>query len=651
MKKYIALASLFVFLNAIKAQDRNAVMMTIGGETVTLGEFESIFKKNNTNQQVTKEALDEYLDLYTIFKLKIKSAYDERLDTNPAFIKEFQTYSRQLSTPHLTDKNFDKNMINETVNRLKTERKVGHILIRLPKCPLPSDTLAAYKKAMDIYKEVQKTKNFEDAAKKYSHDSATAINNGMLGYYSALTLAYPFETAMYNTKVGQISTPVRTSFGYHIVKVYDERPSSGKRKIAHIYMYAPENNKNKREEATKKMEEAYQKLTTGAAFAAMAREYSDDYNSSERGGELPPFGINEMIPEYESVAFSLKEGEYSKPFTTNYGVHIVKLISIITPPTDEKSAEDLARILPENPRWQNVKNANTDKIKKQYGFTLNSNFIKLLESEATKNETNFSIDFLKANQTTELFKIGSESVKVADLIEFAQTKMVLGKAINYCTFEKDALYPFIATKVMDYKESQLPLEDPAYKALQKEYKEGILLFNLMDNKIWTRSLKDTTGLEKFFEANKENYKWKDGERFKTYMIDCKDAKAEKAARKIAPKLLDGSLTPEQFENLLNKKIKDNVYVIEGVYTKNNAPEMVKNTNFEIGVGKTETKDGKPKFIIVEKSLPADYKEIKDAKGLIISDYQTYLEQEWVKQLKQTYPVSINKEIMYQLITK
>lgn len=652
MKKLVAFASLSLFLNmTIQAQDKSAVMMSIGDEKVTLGEFESIFKKNNSNNAVTKEALDEYLDLYTIFKLKIKSAYEEKLDTNPAFIKEFATYTRQLSSPHLTDKKYEKAMIDETIKRLKTERKVAHILVRLPKCPLPADTLAAYKKAMDIYKEVTKNGNFEEAAKKHSQDSATAVNNGMLGYFSALSLAYPFETAMYNTKVNGISQPVRTSFGYHVVKVYDERPSSGKRKIAHIYIYAPEANKDGRKDAENKINEVYTQLQNGGNFVDLVRTYSDDHNSTERGGELPPFGINEMIPEYEAAAFSLKPGEYSKPFATNYGLHIIKLIDIIAPPADDKAAEDLARILPDNPRWQNVKNANIDQFKKKYGFVLNKKFITALEAEAVKNNTNFSQEFLKNNENTELFKIGNESVAVKELTEFARSKMALNNSINYCTFEKEVMLPFISQKVTDYRESQLPNEDPQYKALQREYKEGILLFNLMDNKIWSRSLKDTTGLENFYQANKNNYTWKDGERVKTYLIDCKDAKAEKAARKLAPQLLNGTITAEQFENALNKKVKDNVFAIEGIYTKNNAPEIVKNTQFKIGVGQTEIKDGKPRFVIVQSELPSSIKELKEAKGLIISDYQTYLENEWVKQLKASYPVSVDKNIMYQLISK
>ncbi len=652
MKKYITLASLCILLNtSIFAQDRNAVMMTIGNENVTLGEFESIFKKNNTNSTITKEALDEYLALYTIFKLKIKSAYEERLDTNPAFVKEFQTYSKQLSAPRLADKNLENKMINETVQRLKTERKVAHILIRLPKCALPSDTLAAYKKAMDIYKEIEKTKNFEAVAKKHSEDTLTAVNNGMLGYFSALSLAYPFENAMYQTKVGTFSKPVKTTFGYHIVKVYDERPSSGKRKLAHIYMYAPESDKASREEKVKLMNDIHTKLINGGNFSALARENSDDHNSADRGGELPAFGINEMIPEYETVAFLLKEGEISQVFTTNYGVHIVKLIEIITPPSDQKAAEDLAKVLPENARWQNVKNGAIDNIKAKYGFSTNATFMKALETEAGKNNASFSVDFLKGQKDNELFKIGEESVKVSELIEFAQSKMVLSKNINYCTFEKDAMLPFISNKVIEYRESQLPKEDPQYKALQKEYKEGILLFNLMDNKIWSRSLKDTTGLEKFYQAHKEDYKWNAGERFKTYLIDCKNEKAEKAARALAPKLASGKISAEEFENILNKKVKDNVFAIEGVYTKTNAPEIVKNTKFTPGIGATETKDGKPRFIIVMEALPESYKQIKEAKGLIISDYQTYLEEEWVNGLKAKYPVTVNKNVMYQLIQK
>jgi len=648
MKKSLLVAAAFVALfSFVKGQaNTDPVLMTVGNEKVTLSEFKYIFEKNNNSTSVTKEALDEYLDLFIKFKLKVKEAKDLKLDTIASFKNELNGYVDQLAMPYLKDKESEGMFVKEIYDRSKSDLKIRHILIKMTECPTPADTLAAYNNALKIRKDILKSKDFEGAAKKSSQDTVSGKNGGLLGFYSAMTLYYGLENAAYNLKAGEVSMPVRTGQGYHLIKVDEIRPARGKVKVAHIFIRANKTETDAYKIAKSRIDEAYSKLNAKEDWASVCKTYSEDYKTAPTGGELQQFGINQMVQEFEDASFGLKNpGDYSAPFETQYGFHIVKLVSKENGGTFDQAKPAIEKEFGKSKRYDMVKAAFVNKLKKEYSFAENKDFLKKLEETAALNKNNLDKSSLLKFSNITLFTFKGGEVKSNDLIT-SVTDKIGDKPIDYCTFKKKMYDDFVANKLTNYKKSQLPAENYDFKMLVNEYTEGILLFNLMDQNVWTKSVKDTVGLKQFHEANKSKYMW--GERADVYIVDCKNDDVEKLARKLAPKVLAGKLTKDKFLATLNKKVKDNVFIIDGLYSKGENT-LVDGAGFTKAISPTEKKDGKTRFGIVYNIRQPEPKSLKEAKGLIISDYQTYLEEEWIKSLRAKYPVSVNKDILYKLV--
>jgi peptidyl-prolyl cis-trans isomerase SurA len=649
MKKSFLLAAAFVaFFSLVKGQaNTDPVLMTVGNEKITLSEFKYIFEKNNNNATVTKEALDEYLDLFIKFKLKVKEAKDMKMDTVASFRNELNGYVDQLATPYLKDKEAEKTFVTEIYDRSKSDLKIKHILVKLGDCPSPADTLAAYNSAMKIRKDLLKSKDFEGTAKKFSQDTVSGKKGGLLGFYSAMMLFYPLENAAYKLKVGEISMPVRTVQGYHLVKIEEIRAARGKVKVAHIFIRANKTEIEAYKTAKARIDEAYGKLKNGEDWNTICKTYSEDYKTAPTGGELQQFGINQMVQEFEDAAFGLQNpGDYSAPFESAYGLHIVKLISKDKSQTFDEARPELEKAFSKSKRFELVKQAFVNKIKKEYNFTENKDFLKGIEETAGLNKNQLSKSMLTKYNDLTLFTFKGGEVKTNALISLATDKLGADKTVDLCTFKKKYYDEFVNEKLTSYKKAQLPNENYDFKMLVNEYTEGILLFNLMDQNVWSKSVKDTVGLKKFHDENKTRYMW--GKRAQVYIVDCKNDVVEKAARKLAAKLLAGKITKDKYLATLNKKVKDNVFIIDGLYSAGDNA-MVDGAGFTNGISATEVKDGKTRFAITYLIREPEPKTLKEAKGLIISDYQTYLEEEWIKALRAKYPVTVDKKVLYQLV--
>ncbi|RYD70133.1 MAG: peptidylprolyl isomerase, partial [Sphingobacteriales bacterium] len=306
------LAVLLLFLitaNLASAQKKDSIVFSVNGEPVSLREFKYIYEKNNAadpNLYKTQN-LRDYLDLYINFKLKVKEAHDLGLDTTDKFVKEFNGYRNQLAQPYLTDRNVSQGLIDEGYTRLKEELRATHILIPVNMEASPKDTMDAYNKALEVYNKAIKGDDFEALAREYSKDPSVANNGGDLGYFTAFQMIYPFESAAYNMKkVGDISKPVRTRFGYHVIKLTDRRPYRGEIQVRHILINSNEyDSKEKKQIAKNKIDSLYSLLQKGADFAALARQHSDHAQSKASGGDLPNFNSFSQYPdEFKNAAFS-----------------------------------------------------------------------------------------------------------------------------------------------------------------------------------------------------------------------------------------------------------------------------------------------------------------------------------------------------------
>ena len=408
MKKRLILALGILFsLNTIAQTDN--VVMEIDGKKVTKSEFLQIYLKNNNDPKYDKQSLDEYMELFKKFKLKVAEAEALGYDTIPKLKKELAGYRKQLSQPYLIDSTKNSALVKQAYERMKNEVHAAHILVKVAENASPEDTLAAYNKIMAIKKRIENGEDFATVAKgKNGSDDPSAVRNGGdLGYFTAFQMVYQFEEAAYNTQVGKISNPVRTKFGYHIIKVIDLRPARGTIKAAHIMVATGKDaSPEEIEAAHKKVDEIYTKLQAGESFEKLASEFSDDAQTAEKGGELPLFGTGtttRMVPEFEEAAFALKaNGEISKPVQTAYGYHIVKRLDLTPLRTFDELKKEIQGKVNKYERSIVTQQSFIEKLKKSYAFKDNYSktskwFVQNIDSNYFKGT--WTADALKSNTT------------------------------------------------------------------------------------------------------------------------------------------------------------------------------------------------------------------------------------------------------------
>jgi peptidyl-prolyl cis-trans isomerase SurA len=644
----LLLLSTLTLLAQKKGPDYNPdeVLMTIAGEPVTLGEFAAIFKKNNQDARITRESLDSYMDLFTVFKLKVREARDLGMDTSRVFAMELASYVKQLSGPYLRDTASENRLVRQAYQRMQTDRNVSQILIRVDRCASPADTMKAFNRIRKIRDDLIKNpRTFEEVARRVSEDSLSGVRGGLLGWLTAPNMALPFENAVYETQVGSISQIVRTSLGYHIVRVNQERPAKGRVKVAHIYISADMNDPASRKMAEARVAEAQLAIKKGEIWGGVVRYFSENHNTASKNGELPAFGINTYDSKIEEVVFNMKtEGEISEPVEVENGFHIFKLVEKPGIPAFSDFRNELQRQLSKTSRWDIPRDAFLESLKKEYEFNLNRAELSKVVS-AAGNDGLILRSSLSGPGDTRLFSFTGGTRTFADFFRYVEGKVQSNQLITTCNFESEILAGFIYQELLAVKEERLPAENPQFRYLVNEYREGILLFALMDQNVWKRSVRDTSGLVEFHTRNRENYMW--GPRVRAYIVDCKNDVVEAAARKLAPRLLSGKLSKDKFVAALNKKAADNVIVLHNIYSpgENKIVDLVSDGT---GISETVREGNKIRFAVVYERLAPMPKELNECRGIATSDFSNYLEQQWVSSLREKYPVQINRQILYRL---
>ena len=640
LSKLFSLIALISFGTLSFAQEQTFI--DFGDEQISKAEFKRVYLKNNSGEMVSKSTVKDYLELYLNFKLKVMEAEARGLDTVSSFVNELQGYRQQLAQPYLSADGVLEGLKEEAYKRLQEEVKVSHILVASGVEDSPADTLKAYKKALKLKEMLEKGAEFETTAKEYSDDPSAKENGGDLGYFSALYMVYPFETAAYNTEVGAISDVVKTRFGYHVLKVFDRRPASGNIKVAHILISSdPELSKTDQPET--KIREIYDKLESGESFEMLAQQFSDDMKSADRGGVLPTFGIGRMVKPFEEAAFALEEdGDYTEPFETPYGWHIVKRISKDEIGSFEEVEQELTDRVKKDSRSNLTEGALLNKIKKQYGFSEKpkekEDFYELIDESFFSGEWKKE-RAKKLNKT--LFTIGDREVNQHEFAAFLAESTRKRKAIDASVLVNQQYAQFKRQELLDYKNQQLDEEEPEFRALMEEYHDGILLFNLTDELIWSKAIEDTAGLEAFYEKNKENYRW--DKRADAVLYNAKD---EETAEK-AIKLIKEGLAEDSIQELMNQSSQLNLRYEMKKYEEGENP-AVDSFKWKKGISPLLEKKGRIFFVHFKEILEPSYKKLDEAKGLITSDYQNHLEQEWVKELRAKYDFKVDQALLKEL---
>ena len=736
----------------------------LGTVPVPAREFAYVYRKNNGTapEYGTRASVQEYLDLYTNFRLKVLDAEKRGLDTTQAFKRELDGYRQQLSQPYLTEKSVTDQLVREAYERMQQEISASHILVRVLPESAPADTLAAFQKVIKFREQVLAGEDFGKLAGQVSEDPSAKENGGKLGYFTAMQMVYPFESAAYKTPVGQVSQPVRTRFGYHLIKVNDRRAAQGEIKVAHL-MVRLNAGASKADSATakKKIDELYSRLRKGESWDKLVAQFSEDTGSAANGGELPPFGTGRMIPAFEEVAFKMQTpAEIAAPVQTPYGWHIIKLIekqpvakfADLEPTLKGKVAKDsrselnrtafLKRIRTENqfleiPAAKSFAFAKADTalVKGRFKYTPAAETAPTATSKKTK----------VGSDNMPLFTIKGKPYLVKDFLSYAQQNQ-RARPNAQPSFVMQQLYDqYVDQSLTEYEKSNLDTKYEDYRMLVKEYRDGILLFQLMDEKVWSKAIEDTAGLKKFFLANQAKYQWDQrvqgtlisaatpqllartqqelkGGRYR--MVRGVPATAafransdqltklgETALDEIGQRLSADTLTTATFTGRVRKGEPASLAArrakaaVTYLSTKGMAPARRLKTAAKTTAGPAATveialtstnpaaleaslneanplavqisqrifqkgdnkvmdgfltkapgtyaaqQEGRYYSIKVEKALPAGSKSLAESRGQATSDYQTFLEKEWIGQLRQQYPVQVNEAEVSKLVTK
>ena len=649
MKKIIcSLVVALLSFNAI-AQNNNRTLLTIGNEEVSVDDFLSIYNKNRTvGEDLDPKTLDEYVDLFVKFKLKVKEAEALGMDTVPSFVKELAGYRKQLANPYLVDNEAGEQLVVEAYERLKQEVKASHILITVAADASSSDTLKAYNKILKLRTEIVNGADFATYAKQYSQDPSAKENAGNLGYFSAMYMVYPFENAAYATNVGDVSEIVRTRFGYHILKVNDKRESRGEVRTAHIMVKFPKGSgENSAQELTliqQKVNEIYTKLISeNADFDEMAKQYSDDKNNASKGGVLPWFGTNRMVESFENAAFSLANiGDISVPTETPYGWHIIKLVDKKGLGSFEEEKAELKKKVEKDSRAQVKRTSLVNKLKKEYNYKEYKSAVNELKKIVNTDfiSGKWSLENNSNKLTKTVITIGEAKFVQADFAAYLMKSVRKMKSkVQISTLVDDTFASWSEDRVIAYENGNLENKYNEFRLLMQEYRDGILLYELTDKKIWSKAVKDTTGLKAFYQANKQNYMW--DTRVDAKVVNCQN---ENIACKVYNKLRKGKTDLSKLQAKVNKKSSLNMDVKEGLYLKGDNV-YVDQVEWVVGVSDLIDDNENVKVVYIKEVIEPQVKALSEAKGLITSDYQDALEQAWLAELSAKYKVEINNYVL------
>ena len=625
-------------LSASASKNADPVLMTINGKDVRQSEFEYLYHKNNL-QQLAPQSIDEYIEMFIVYKLKVADAEAAGLHQTDAFTKEFNGYCAELSRPYLRDSIVEKRLIEEAYARMATSRKVSHIML-----PLGStyDEKEANRMKIDSIRTaiVNGSADFGEMAVRYSSDRSARVNNGSMGYINVNSYPYPFEKTAWETPVGEISPVIEDApFGFHIIRVEDERPNPGKVEARHILKLT--NGLSEEEGTAKKaqIDSIYNLLASGGDFDAIARAESEDPGSAANGGRLGWFGPGEMVKEFEDAAFGLKDGGISAPFKTAYGYHIVQTLAHRGIGTLAEESErikaaisrDMRSVMPETERMA--------QLKAELGVKIDSTGLMQARSRMTGDSPAEQLRSLQADNSL-IATVGKRVISIGDVINYIPSNVLEG-ANDAFTVLNSGLENKINETVVEETRKNLAENNSEYRNLTNEYRDGILLFEISNRNVWERSTSDTEGLQKFFSANRAKYTW-DKPHYKGYVIFAtNDSIAGEAQKYLAANQVENDSLVSVMRANYGRNIK-----IEKVVTGKGENAIVDNVAFN---GERPEAPGRWTAWFGYAGRVIDTpEEANDVRGAVASDYQQQLESEWIKALRKKYKVKLNKKALKAL---
>lgn len=635
-----------------KNQASDPVVMNIGGKDVTRSEFLYFYNKNASQEAAEEKSFDEYVDLFVNYKLKVREAESRGVDTTQAYIDELAGYRQQLIEPYMTTENWLDAAVDEVLERQKTEVYAAHILFEARAEATPEKVAEALRKLDECQKQLAAGADFDSLARAVSEDPSARQNGGDLGYFSTMRMVYPFEEAAFTTPVGETSV-CRSSFGYHLVKVLDKRPSRGEVKVAHIMRSFPRTMApSQAREVTKQViDSAYQVLKSGTrTFAEVCADVSDDVYTAKKGGEYNWINSAANFPkEWLDTAFRLEKGEVSEPFTTDFGWHIMTCIDKrdAAPVTDELRA-DLAKRLEHDTDRKSA--ALRKKLELwaaeehlQWNEKMRAAVMQVLADTALTKEV---LEARTAKLKKPLLMFADQKFAVAQFVSWLNEKW---SAEDFrLTDANQTLTDWSNALLTQYEDEHLAEKNAEFGNLYREYHDGLMLFDVASKEVWDKAAADTVGLEKYFEENREKYNW-ESPRFKGAFIECVDDEALIAklreiysstdSYKVAAERVRAEVLPDTLYTPDPKHPR--FHIVNGLYAPGDNA-TVDRDELKIEGAEVKPRSTMPCQMTFGRVLQNGPEEVGDVRGAVVTDYQNELEQAWVAVLRNKFKV-----VLYQ----
>ena len=641
---------LFLFIAYFNgnAQNKKNVLLTINSNPVYSSDFTKVFNKNlDLVVEESQKNVAGYLDLFIDYKLKITEAYAQELDKNQQYIKEFKKYEDQLAKKYIYDKRIVSKLVEEAYDRSLEEINAEHILVLSNLNDSPNDTLKAYNKIKEAHVKALKGENFTSLVIEYSEEPGAKKSKGKLGYFTAFQMVYPFENTAYNTNVGEISQITRTSFGYHIIKINDRRKKKPKINVSHIMIFS--NKDKKAEDPEERINELYAMIMQGEPFEKIAKQFSEDKNTGVKGGQLKTFGPGDLkAPKFENAAYSIKnEGEIIAPIQSAFGWHIIRLNEKFLIPSFEEQKDDIEKKVKGGARALIVTQAINNKIIKKYGFKEGESYISYFnnfvnDSILSRKWTYSSIP-LTENQI--LFTIGDHDVTYTDYAEYLRdNQKTIKKYINKESLLTDMYVKFKNETLKNYFKERLEVENTEYATIINDYRNGLLVYDVMNKNIWQIAKTDSTGLKNYYEKTKNNYNWK-----KRLDVDIYSSSDEITTKQVQTLLMRGEESAT-IKKQINSEGKINVITVSDVFEIDQS-ELPEDLIPEKGISDIKLNDGFYVVVNIKEVIEPTLKEFDEVRGTVISDFQTEIEEKWMQSLRDKYEVKINNKSLKKLKKK
>lgn len=635
-KKLVMASGLGLAAMALMAKD--PIIMTVNGVDVPKSEFEYLYGKNS-QQQLSQQPLDEYVEMFKLYKMKVEDAKAAGIDTTAAFRKEIEQYRRDLASPYLADSVYMNKLLDEMYDRSLEEVEARHIMVFKAQS---SDENDKKRERIDsIYGALKAGADFAELAKQVSEDRGSNANGGSMGYISVNQYPYSFEMAAYSTPEGEISEVVESPVGFHILLGGKHRPASGKVQAAHILKMANDGNPETDARAKATIDSIYNIVKDNPSeFADIATRLSDDKGSARQGGMLPYFGRGEMVQPFDSIAFAMDDNTISEPFRTRFGWHIINKISKRPHPAkDQMKPHFMQRITsPQDERFELVRDNQTKKLEGKHKVKINDKLLASMRDYISANglDSAFYKNFSGKDGDLTLFTIDGVNIPVKDIInaypDFQQPNR--NAALKLFNSHFDAFYN---GQIVNAEIDRLEREEPDYRNLYHEYVDGSLLYEISVQKIWDKAAKDTEGLKQYFADHRENYRWSEPHA-KGYLVQAVNDSIADEIRKLAS--VTGS------DSIVNKVRKAFVgkASIEKVLVEKGANAMVDNLLFN-GPKTKPAKKGMENYFMIEPRVINEPEEYTDVRGLVTSDYQNEFQNAWEEELRKKYPVKVNQKVL------